>query len=203
MADDSLLTTEEVLDYLNLNLKTVYRLVKAGKLPAVRVGRQWRFRKRDIDTWLQRGSAPEAAVRSAGNRPTVLVVDDDESVREMLSSSLSAAAYEVVTAADGSTALAALQQTPCDLLMADLKMPGMDGMTLIREARKRSPALPVVIVTGLPSEASAIEAIDIGVSGYLTKPFVVSKLLDVVARALAAPAATDGERRFTEPPPRD
>ena len=48
MADDSLLTTEEVLDYLNLNLKTVYRLVKAGKLPAVRVGRQWRFRKRDI-----------------------------------------------------------------------------------------------------------------------------------------------------------
>jgi len=67
-----------------------------------------------------------------------------------------------------------------------LKMPGMDGLTLIREARKRSPALPVVIVTGLPSEASAIEAIDIGVSGYLTKPFVVSKLLDVVARALAA-----------------
>ena len=50
---------------------------------------------------------------------------------------------------------------------------------------QRSPALPVVIVTGLPSEASAIEAIDIGVSGYLTKPFVESKLLDVVARALA------------------
>jgi excisionase family DNA binding protein len=186
MADDSLLTTEELLDYLNLNLKTVYRLVKAGKLPAVRVGRQWRFRKRDIDAWLQRGSGPGATARSAGDRPTVLVVDDDESVREMLSMSLSAAAYEVVTASDGSTALAALQRTPCDLLMADLKMPGMDGLTLIREARKRSPTLPVVIVTGLPSEASAIEAIDIGVSGYLTKPFVVSKLLDVVARALAA-----------------
>jgi len=184
MADDPLLTTEEVLDYLNLNLKTVYRLVKAGKLPAVRVGRQWRFRKRDIDAWLQRGPASEAAVRPSGDRPTVLVVDDDEGVREMLSTSLSAAAYDVVTASDGSAALAALQRTPCDLLMADLKMPGMDGLTLIREARKRSPALRVVIVTGLPSEASAIEAIDIGVSGYLTKPFVVSKLLDVVARAL-------------------
>lgn len=183
MADDPLLTTEEVLDYLNLNLKTVYRLVKAGKLPAVRVGRQWRFRKRDIDAWLQRPTVP--TTRAAGDRATVLVVDDDESVREMLSISLSAAAYDVVTAADGSTALAALQHTPCDLLMADLKMPGMDGLTLIREARKQSPALPVVIVTGLPSEASAIEAIDIGVSGYLTKPFVVSKLLDVVARALA------------------
>jgi excisionase family DNA binding protein len=186
MADDSLLTTEEVLDYLNLNLKTVYRLVKAGKLPALKVGRQWRFRKRDIDAWLQRGPRTEAAVRASGNRPTVLVVDDDETVREMLSVSLSAADYDVVTAADGSAALAALQRTPCDLLMADLKMQGMDGLTLIREARKRSPALPVVIVTGLPSEASAIEAIDIGVSGYLTKPLVVSKLLDVVARALAS-----------------
>jgi excisionase family DNA binding protein len=186
MTDDSLLTTEEVLDYLNLNLKTVYRLVKAGKLPALKVGRQWRFRKRDIDTWLQRGPGTEATPRWAGDRPTVLVVDDDETVREMLSISLSAADYEVVTAADGSAALAALHRMPCDLLMADLKMPGMDGLTLIREARKHSPALPVVIVTGLPSEASAIEAIDIGVSGYLTKPFAVSKLLDVVARALAS-----------------
>ena len=183
MADDSLLTTEEVLDYLNLNLKTVYRLVKAGKLPAVRVGRQWRFRKRDIDAWLERGSGTEASTPSVGDRPRVLVVDDDESVREMLSASLSTA-YEVVTAADGSTALAALEHSPCDLLMADLRMPGMDGLTLIREARKRSPALPVVIVTGLPSEATAIEAIDIGVSGYVTKPFVVSRLLAVVARAL-------------------
>ena len=186
MADDSLLTTEEVLDYLNLNLKTVYRLVKAGKLPAVRVGRQWRFRKRDIDAWLHRGPGTETATRAASDRPTVLVVDDDASVREMLSASLSAAAYEVVTAADGSTALAALQHTPCDLLMADLKMPGMDGLTLIREARKHSPALPVVIVTGLPSEASAIEAIDIGVSGYVTKPFVVSRLLAVIAKALGS-----------------
>ena len=183
MADDSLLSTEEVLDYLNLNLKTVYRLVKAGKLPAVKVGRQWRFRKRDIDAWLERGPGAEVNSRSASDRPTVLVVDDDESVREMLSASLSTA-YDVVTAADGATALAALQQTPCDLLMADLKMPGMDGLTLIREARKQSPELPVVIVTGLPSEASAIEAIDIGVSGYVTKPFVLSKLLAVVARAL-------------------
>ena len=184
MADDSLLSTEEVLDYLNLNLKTVYRLVKAGKLPAVKVGRQWRFRKRDIDAWLERGPGVEATTRPAGDRLTVLVVDDDESVREMLTASLSGADYEVVTAADAATALATLRHTPCDLLMADLKMPGMDGLTLIREARKQSPALPVVIVTGLPSEASAIEAIDIGVSGYVTKPFVLSKLLAVVARAL-------------------
>ena len=52
MTDDHFLTTEEVLDYLQVNLRTIYRLIKAGKIPAVRVGRQWRFRKRDIDAWL-------------------------------------------------------------------------------------------------------------------------------------------------------
>src|SRR5438067_2421531 len=52
MIDETFLTTEEVLEYLQVNLRTVYRLIKAGKIPAVRVGRQWRFRKRDIDAWL-------------------------------------------------------------------------------------------------------------------------------------------------------
>ena len=50
--DESFLTTEEVLEYLQVNLRTVYRLIKAGKIPAVRVGRQWRFRKVDLDVWL-------------------------------------------------------------------------------------------------------------------------------------------------------
>ena len=51
--EDVFLTTEEVLEYLQVNLRTVYRLIKAGKIPAVRVGRQWRFRKADIDRWLE------------------------------------------------------------------------------------------------------------------------------------------------------
>ena len=50
--DDTFLTTEEVLDYLQVNLRTVYRLIKAGKIPAVRVGRQWRFKRADLDAWL-------------------------------------------------------------------------------------------------------------------------------------------------------
>ena len=49
--DEIFLTTEEVLEYLQVNLRTVYRLIKAGKIPAVRVGRQWRFRKRDISSF--------------------------------------------------------------------------------------------------------------------------------------------------------
>ena len=70
--DESFLTTEEVLDYLQVNLRTVYRLIKAGKIPAVRVGRQWRFRKRDIDAWLENQRPRAHAHRAAsarGRRP--------------------------------------------------------------------------------------------------------------------------------------
>ena len=73
MNDDAFLTTEEVLQYLQLNLKTVYRLVKAGQLPAVRVGRQWRFRRRDIDAWLAAAARPQA-IAAPGSRASVLVV---------------------------------------------------------------------------------------------------------------------------------
>src|SRR5690606_20195325 len=60
MRDEQFLTTEEVMDYLQVNLRTIYRLIKAGRIPAVRVGRQWRFHKKDIDAWLDenRTTAP-------------------------------------------------------------------------------------------------------------------------------------------------
>ncbi|HSC26100.1 MAG TPA: response regulator [Vicinamibacterales bacterium] len=192
MAEESFLTTEEVLDYLQVNLRTVYRLIKAGKLPAVRVGRQWRFRKRDIDAWLEaqrpragRASspAPRASV-PAGGRPRVLVVDDEASIRDLLAKTLALAEYDVDLAPDGRTAIERLRIIPYDLLITDLKMPGVDGLSVIREARRFKADLPVVIITGFSSEASAIEAVNLGVSGYLTKPFRVPRVLAVAAKAL-------------------
>ena len=65
-------------------------------------------------------------------------------------------------------------------------MPGMDGMAVIHEARWLDADLPVIIITGLSSEASAIEAANVGVSGYLTKPFKMAKVLKITAKALGA-----------------
>ena len=188
MTDEHFLTTEEVLDYLQVNLRTVYRLIKAGKIPAVRVGRQWRFRKRDIDNWLNtsrpgpRGSGGELA-----ERPRILVVDDEQAVRDLLAKTLTMADYDVDTAPDGPTALDRLRAADYDLLITDLKMPGMDGLSVIREARRIRPELAVVIITGYSTEASAIEAISLGVAGYLTKPFRLPRILAATARALGEP----------------
>lgn len=195
MIDETFLTTEEVLEYLQVNLRTVYRLIKAGKIPAVRVGRQWRFRKRDIDAWLdsQRGprtaraaAAPAAPARAAtvASRPRVLVVDDEASIRDLLAKTLALAEYEVDVAPDGRSALDRMRMYPYDLLIADLKMPGMDGLSVIREAKRYKTDLPVIVITGFSTESSAIEAINLGVSGYLTKPFRVPEVLKQAEKAL-------------------
>jgi excisionase family DNA binding protein len=195
MMDESFLTTEEVLEYLQVNLRTVYRLIKAGRIPAVRVGRQWRFRKRDIDAWLEsqrprvsRAASTTPLTRVApgaqGGRPRVLVVDDEASIRDLLSKTLALAEYDVDLAPDGRSALDRLRVIPYDLLITDLKMPGVDGLAVIREARRLKTDLPVLIITGYSTEASAIEAVNLGVSGYLTKPFRVPRVLAAAAKAL-------------------
>lgn len=192
------MTAEEVLEYLQVNLRTVYRLIKAGKIPAVRVGRLWRFRKKDIDAWLDsqkvhpRGAS--APVRPADESQTrmhrVLVVDDESSIREMLSRTLSHD-YLVDTAQDAAAALDLLRdsEVPYDLLIADLKMPGMDGLSLIRHAKQIRAGLPIIIITGFSSESSAIEAVNLGVAGYLTKPFRVPQVLAAAAKAMGVSAA--------------
>ena len=191
--DEIFLTTEEVLEYLQVNLRTVYRLIKAGKIPAVRVGRQWRFRKRDIDAWLDtqrpRGErSPSDDVRSAagarwpqpgpGGRTTSRAFANCCRKLWRLRNTMSIRRRTVAQRSSGCAS------GNYDLLIADLKMPGMDGLTLIREAKRLKADLPVIIITGFSTESSAIEAVNLGVAGYLTKPFRVPQVLAAAARAL-------------------
>ena len=192
--DDVFLTTEEVLEYLQVNLRTVYRLIKAGKIPAVRVGRQWRFRKADIDLWLGRATAPGPLRRPRRPMPVPGRGPRRDAAQRggrgcwwWTTRPASATCWRRRwrwpsttstrrrTAGPRSTRLRAQSY---DLLITDLKMPGMDGLTLIREARRLSPQLPVVIITAYSTEASAIESVNLGVNGYLTKPFRITKILE-------------------------
>ena len=181
--DEVLLTTEEVTAILNVNLRTLYRLLKHKQIPVLRVGRQWRFRRGEIDVWLRQRRPP-------GERKRILVVDDEMSVRDMVAKALTQARYNVDTAVDGASAIDRLHGTSYDLLITDLKMPGMDGLAVIREARRLDAALAIVIITGASTEASAIEACNLGVHGYLTKPFGFHRIVSVAARAMGVPGPT-------------
>jgi DNA-binding response OmpR family regulator len=118
------------------------------------------------------------------HRPRILVVDDEAGIRELLSKTLALADYDVEAAGDGRAAIERLRAGSYDLLVTDLKMPGMDGLSLIREARRLAPELPIIIITAFSTESSAIEAINLGVAGYLTKPFRIAKILSTAAKAL-------------------
>jgi excisionase family DNA binding protein len=189
MNADLFLTTDQVLEQLQINRQAVYRLIKAGELPAVRVGRQWLFRRSDVEAWRD---AALQHVTSAGEdraaaRPRILVVDDDEAVRDLIARALTAAGYDVARAADGLAALERVAERGIDLLITDLRMPGMDGLALVREARRAAPGLPVIIITGFSTEETATDAVALGVAGYLTKPFRLARILAATARALGEP----------------
>lgn len=189
---EGFLTTEEVLGYLQVNLRTVYRLIKTRRIPAVRVGRQWRFKKRDIDAWLEgrRGEGSQSVHSDRGGRRRLLLVDDEEGTRALLSKMLEKE-YEVDTAVDGAGALETLRRAgpAYDLMICDLNMPGMDGISLIRKVKTFRPRLPIIIITGFSSEKSAIEAVNLRVAGYLTKPLRDTDVLEAAARALGTSAA--------------
>lgn len=189
MSKERLLTTDEVLVRLQLNLRTVYRLIKAGRLPAVRVGRQWRFRPNDVEAWVARGGdIPQDDEPRSPASVTALVVDDDEAVLRVTMGYLVRGGFNVLGAHGGEDALARLRERTVDLVVTDLRMPGMNGLELIRNIRKTQPKLPVVVATGHSTEAMAIEALNLGVSAYLRKPVRSKPLLDAVSKAVGGVA---------------
>ncbi len=130
-------------------------------------------------------------------RYRVLVVDDDPALLRLLSMRLSAAGYEVAAVESGEKAVAQIPTFQPHLVITDLRMDGMDGMALFDMIHRRSPALPVIILTAHGSIPDAVDATSRGVFGYLTKPFDSMDLLDQVTRALRV-TGEQHERRDEE-----
>ncbi|GFK92477.1 Transcriptional regulatory protein ZraR [Fundidesulfovibrio magnetotacticus] len=134
------------------------------------------------------------------DRKTILVADDDPHIQEVLDVRLSSAGYEVILAADGREALAELSRRPVDLVISDVRMPGLDGLELQARLEKIAPRLPIIFLTAFGSIQDAVTAIKSGAVDYLTKPFEGRELLDKVKQVLdrhgqgqaASPAAGDG-----------
>ncbi len=114
----------------------------------------------------------------------ILVVDDEKIIRDGSSRILAKEGYAVITAGSGEEALERFDREPFDLILLDVKMPGIGGIETLRKLKEIDPGLTVLIVTGYPSTETAVKAIKLGAYDYVTKPFTPDVLRVAVNRAL-------------------
>jgi len=167
-----LMTVEEVASYLRLTKRSIYRMLKRGKFPAIKVGNRWRFEKNSIDEWLHQ--------KSVGTRAEILVVDDEKAVRSLIKKTLEELGHRVTVAGAASEGLELVKQADFDLIFLDLKMPGVDGAELFRQIRIIKPKLPVTIITGYPDSEMMTQALAQGPLGVMSKPFGESDIIAAV-----------------------
>ncbi len=114
----------------------------------------------------------------------ILIVDDEVTIRETLSTVLTEEGYQTALAGDGEEALARLQQSRFDLVITDLKMPRMDGMTLLKKIKELDPTISVIIITAYGTMESAIQALRLGAYDYIVKPLDFDDVLIRIARLM-------------------
>jgi len=114
----------------------------------------------------------------------VLVVDDEQSMRDFLAIMLKKEGYDVVTAENGADALKAVQAEIFDLVISDVKMPGIDGIAVLKTIKEISPETAVIMITAFAAAETAVEAMKLGASDYIIKPFMVDELRLVIDNSL-------------------
>lgn len=133
----------------------------------------------------------------------VLIADDEKNMRWVLGQALSAEGYEVIEAADGKEALAAVSEQPPDLMVLDHKMPAPDGMEVLRRLRSKGHVFPIIMLTAHGNVTTAVAAMKAGASEYLTKPFDLEELKISIEKALKVSALAAEVERLREELDRD
>jgi len=121
----------------------------------------------------------------------ILVVDDEPQITRVLKTTLSSQGYGVRSASNGEEALNEMKDWPPDLIITDLRMPGIDGLELCRRVRADS-RVPIIVLSVKGEESVKVQALDAGADDYVTKPFSVNELLARVRAALRRATAADG-----------
>ncbi len=113
---------------------------------------------------------------------SILLVDDEPTLRLALGDALRAAGHEVILAADGTHAMHAIGERQLDVVVTDIRLPGVDGLTLFREVRRRDPSTEVILITAYGAVADAVAALKEGAYDYMTKPFDTEELILHIGR---------------------
>ncbi|MBW2624192.1 MAG: sigma-54-dependent Fis family transcriptional regulator, partial [Deltaproteobacteria bacterium] len=132
----------------------------------------------------------------------ILIVDDDPSILELLERRFTSAGFSVLTASDGFQALDTLKEQDAAAIVADIKMPGMDGMELLKEVRSRKPELPIIFITAYGTIPDAVEFLKAGAVDYIPKPFDGRQLLDKVNKLIDRRETLNSEKFYEGPSPK-
>jgi DNA-binding response OmpR family regulator len=115
---------------------------------------------------------------------SVLIVDDEKNIRLTLSQALEVLEVQTDTAANGEEALAKLKEKEFGLILLDLKMPGMDGMEVLRQVSEIRPDIRIIIITAYGTVESAVEAMKLGAADFIQKPFATEEIRELVSRVI-------------------
>lgn len=117
---------------------------------------------------------------------TLALIEDDEGVREYFKSVVSRMGYDLIVAVDGPSGLEMLSETPVDVILTDLNMPGEpNGMALVKRIRDEHPQTPVIVISGYPTKERLDACKELGIEDFLTKPFEMTFFGSVVTRLLS------------------
>jgi excisionase family DNA binding protein len=171
------LTLGQAAKYLGVAQSTIRKWSDLGRVPAFYTpGGHRRYRRSDLDSFLDR-SGPGAKGRTG---PVVLVVDDDQGVRELVRANLELEGYAVREAASADEGLAVLEEEPPDLILLDVMMPEVDGWEMLRRIQERFGvgSIPVIVFSGQVEEEAVSQAATRGARGFIGKPFDLRQLVD-------------------------
>jgi excisionase family DNA binding protein len=177
------LTLGQAAKHLGVAQSTIRKWSDSGRVPAFYTpGGHRRYRRADLDDFLaQSGGTAAAPQRGAnGGRRTILIVDDDERLREFVRVNLEMEGYTVREAANAEEGLAALEEESPDLILLDVMMPEVDGWEMLRRVHERHGvgSIPVIMFSGKVGEEDMKSAAARGASGFIGKPFNPQQLIE-------------------------
>jgi len=184
-SDPDWLTLGQAAKYLGVAQSTIRKWSDQGRVPAFYTpGGHRRYRRPDLDNFLNR-SGPGGSLQQG---PLVLIVDDDERVREYVRVNLEMEGYSVREAGSADEGLGVLEEVSPDLILLDVMMPEVDGWEMLRRGQQRHGvgAIPVVMFSGKVNEQSAAEATALGAQGFVGKPFDPQQLIEQAKQLLPA-----------------
>jgi excisionase family DNA binding protein len=184
-SDPDWLTLGQAAKYLGVAQSTIRKWSDQGRVPAFYTpGGHRRYRRPDLDNFLNR-SGPGGSMQQG---PLVLIVDDDERVREYVRVNLEMEGYAVREAGSANEGLGVLEEVSPDLILLDVMMPEVDGWEMLRRVQEQHGvgAIPVVMFSGKVNEQSAQEATARGAQGFVGKPFDPQQLIEHAKQLLPA-----------------